>query len=90
MPQKPATNSRDIRRKNDKMMLIATLFTLVIVGSGLIALIFGLKALITALPCLLGGAFLILIPWLALTLLEKWRLRIETRELEELYQDSDA
>jgi len=47
------------------------------VGGGLIALIYGPAALLTALPCLLGGAALILAPWLLLTALEKWRERLD-------------
>ncbi|MCP4428012.1 MAG: hypothetical protein GY803_26295, partial [Chloroflexi bacterium] len=49
------------------------IFTLVLVGGGLIALIWGPTALLTSLPCLLGGAALILVPWGLLTAVEKWR-----------------
>lgn len=70
-------NMRQYRRDNDKKLLYLVIFTLVVVGSGLIALIFGWETLITAVPCLLGGAFLILVPWGLLTLAEKWRDRME-------------
>ena len=40
-----------------------------------------------ALPCLLGGAGLILIPWLLLTALERWRNRLEAAEMELHYSD---
>lgn len=71
------TNMRQYRRDNDKRLLYLVLFTLVVVGGGLIALIFGWETLLTAVPCLLGGAFLILVPWGLLTLAEKWRDRME-------------
>ena len=53
------------------------IFTLVVVGGGLIATILGLEALLVAVPFLLGGALLIFVPWLLLTAIEKWRARLE-------------
>ena len=73
MSKRPLTNNRRLRQEADQKFLIMTIFTLVVIGGGLIALIFGAQALLTALPCLLGGAGLILIPWWLLTALEKWR-----------------
>ena len=58
------------------------LLTLVVVGGALIALILGPTALLTSLPCLLGGAGLILVPWLLLTAIEKWRDRMERADYE--------
>lgn len=60
------------------------IFTLVVVGGGLIALIFGPMALLTALPFLLGGALLILLPWGLLTAVQKWRDHMELAEREAL------
>ena len=71
--KQPSTNLRRFRRESDRKYLILVIFTLVVVGGGLIALIFGPEALLLALPCLLGGALLILVPWLLLTAVEKWR-----------------
>jgi hypothetical protein len=76
--QRPlATNKRQSRRNDDKKLLYLVIFTLVVIGGGLIGLIFGWEAMATAVPCLLGGAFLILVPWGLLTLAEKWRDRME-------------
>ena len=75
---------RRYRRESDRKFLILVIFTLVVVGGGLIALIYGPGSLITALPCLLGGAALILIPWLLLTAAEKWRDREEGAEMAAL------
>ncbi len=71
------TNLRQHQKDDDKKMLFMVIFTLVVVGSGLIGLIFGWQALLTSIPCLLGGAALILVPWGLLTLLEKWRNGME-------------
>ncbi|MBE2222957.1 MAG: hypothetical protein IAF02_15540 [Anaerolineae bacterium] len=71
------TNLRQHQKDDDKRLLYVVIFTLVVVGSGLIGLIFGWQALLSSLPCLLGGALLILIPWWLLTLVEKWRDKME-------------
>jgi protein-S-isoprenylcysteine O-methyltransferase Ste14 len=81
---KPTTNMRRYRRDSEKKFLALVLFTLVFVGGGLIALIFGLEALLTALPCLLGGAALMLGLWLLLTLGEWWLGRREQSDREAL------
>jgi hypothetical protein len=73
----PGTNLRQHQKDDDKKMLFLVIFMLVVVGSGLIGLIFGWQALLTSIPCLLGGALLILVPWGLLTLLEKWRNGME-------------
>ena len=65
------------RQEGDRKYLVLVIVTLVFVGGGLIALILGPTAFLTSLPCLLGGAALIVLPWLLLTALEKWRRRIE-------------
>ena len=70
-------SAREIRKNNDRFTLIMVLFTLVVVGSLLIGLIYGWLAILTALPFLLGGAFLIFVPWGLLVLIEKWRNSLE-------------
>lgn len=67
------TNLRQHQKNDDKKLLFVVIFMLVVVGSGLIGLIFGWQAWLTSIPCLLGGALLILVPWGLLTLVEKWR-----------------
>jgi len=80
----PPTNMRRYRRESDRKFLYLVIFTLVVVGGGLIALIYGPGSLLTALPCLLIGVALILVPWLVLTIFEKWRDRMERAEWEAL------
>ena len=66
-----------MKDKDEKRLLFLVIFTLVVVGGGLSGLIFGWEALLTAVPCLLGGALLIFVPWGLLTLAGKWRDRMD-------------
>ena len=75
--KRPSSRLRSYRQESDRRYLILVLLTLVPVGGALIALILGPAALLTALPCLLGGAGLILVPWLLLAAVERWRDRLE-------------
>ena len=75
--KRPDMNSRRFRREGDRTYLILVILTLVVVGGALIALIFGPVAMLAALPFLLGGAGLILLPWLLFSLLERWRDQME-------------
>ncbi len=85
MSDKPSpTNMRRYRRESDRKFLYLVIFTLVVAGGGLIALIYGPGALLTALPCLLAAAALILVPWLILTAAEKWRDRMEQADFQAL------
>lgn len=79
MSRRP-TNMRKYRAESDRKFLIAAIVTLVVVGGGLTAVIFGWRTLFTAIPCLLGGALLILVPWFLLSGLETWRDRMERRD----------
>ncbi len=71
--KKPDFSARQLRKDDNRSFLMMVIFTLVVVGSVLIGLIYGWAAVLTALPCLLGGALLIFVPWGVLTLIEKWR-----------------
>jgi protein-S-isoprenylcysteine O-methyltransferase Ste14 len=75
--KQPSNNMRRFRRQSDQKYLILVILTLVLVGGGLIAVILGPTAFLTSLPCLLGGAGLILVPWLLLAAIEKWRDRMD-------------
>ena len=77
--KKPSGSSRSFRQESDRRYLLLAIFTLVVIGGGLIAIIFGPESLLTALPCLLGGAVLLLLPWAVLALIQRWRDRIEKR-----------
>jgi hypothetical protein len=81
--QQTDTSAKAYRRQSDRGYLF-----LVIAGGGLIALLFGLEGLVTALPFLLGGVVLILLPWWTLTALQRWRDRMEQAERDALDSDS--
>jgi hypothetical protein len=68
--KRPSTNSRQIRHENDRHFLKMVVFTLVAAGGLTIELIYGPAALLTALPILLGGAGLIVVPYLVLKTIE--------------------
>jgi hypothetical protein len=78
------TSARRFRRESDRKSLTLVILTLVFVGGGLIALILGPQALLIGLPFLLGGAMLVLVPWLLLTGVEKWRDWMEQTDRETL------
>lgn len=82
--KRPPTGAGRFRRESDRKYLYLVISTLVFVGGGLIALIYGPEALFTAAPCLLGGALLILLPWLLLTAVERWRRRMEQADRDAL------
>ncbi len=72
--QRPYQNNRARRQETDRKFFWMVLFTLVVIGGGLIALVYGPTALLTSLPVLLGGAVLIVVPFLALQGIE-WLLK---------------
>jgi hypothetical protein len=69
----------------DRVYLALTIGTLVIVGGGIIALIYGPASLLTSLPFLLFGAGLILLLWWLLSAVGRWRERSESE-----YQNAPA
>ena len=86
----PPHNTRLFGQESDRKYLLLVLFTLVVVGGTLIALIFGPESLLTALPCLIGGAGLILLPWLVLAGMAKWRKGIEEKARRAAFEPSES
>lgn len=72
---RPPTNFRKRRRKEDKIQLGLALFVLVIIGTGLIGFIWGARSAFLGGICLAGGGGVIIGIWLLLSLLEKWVAR---------------
>jgi len=70
-PPQP-TDARRARKRQERQLIVLVAAVLVVVGGGLIALIYGPGALITALPCLLAGAGAILFLYLLFLLAERW------------------
>ena len=69
---RPPTNYRQTRRRQDRNLLYLTIFVLVVIGTGLIGLIWGFRSALLGGICLLGGAMLIVGLWLLLSLIQKW------------------
>lgn len=61
-----------MRRQGDRRLLWLVVGALLLVGGGLIYLIYGDFALFTGLLCLIPGAGLILFLWGLLSLIERW------------------
>lgn len=70
MDNKP-TNYRQNRRKAERTQLLLVLLVLVVIGTGLIGLIWGLKSALLGGLCLAGGGGVIIGIWLLLTLIQK-------------------
>jgi hypothetical protein len=65
------TNYRQTRRDDERRLVILVIVALVVVGTGLIGLIWGANAALLGSLCLLGGAALIGGLWLLLGLIQK-------------------
>ncbi len=65
------TNYRKTRRIQDRQLLGLVIFVLVVVGTTLIGLIWGIQSALLGSICLLGGAMLIGGLWVLLSILEK-------------------
>jgi hypothetical protein len=69
---RPPTDYRRYRRETERRLAVAVVLFLLLVGSGLIAIIYRPSAGILAFMCLLGGVGIIALLWLVLTLIEGW------------------
>jgi protein-S-isoprenylcysteine O-methyltransferase Ste14 len=70
--ERPPTDYREIRTRHERWTLIAAIVVLVVVGAGLIGLLFGLNQMLSALPCLLAGAGLLAGLYFLFVGLERW------------------
>jgi uncharacterized membrane protein (DUF485 family) len=70
--ERPPTDFRAMRKRHERWTLIAAIIVLVVVGGGLIGLIFGWSQLLTALPCLLAGAAVIAALYFFFVIAERW------------------
>jgi len=72
---RPPTDYRGLRQRNELWLLLAAIVLLVVVGGVLIGLVFGFNQLLTALPCLLAGAGLLAGLYYLFVGLERWSQR---------------
>lgn len=70
--ERPPTDYRGLRKRNELWLLIAGIVVLVVVGGGLIGLLFGSGEMLVALPCLLAGAGALAILYLFFAVLGRW------------------
>jgi len=69
---RPPTDYRRHRRETDRKLAIAVVLFLLVVGTGLIAIIYRPSAGGLAFICLLGGVGIIALLWILLSLIERW------------------
>lgn len=74
-PVRPATDTRAQRRRDERALFLAVIAVLLLVGGGLIYVIYGTGALVTGLACLLFGVGLLVLLWLIVTAIERWANR---------------
>jgi protein-S-isoprenylcysteine O-methyltransferase Ste14 len=74
-PARQPTDTRAQRRRDDRALFLAVIAVLLVVGGGLIFLIYGAGAFITGLACLLFGVGLLALLWLVMTGIERWANR---------------
>lgn len=72
MKEKRSFDPRRHWRQTQSRLILAGLAVLVVVGGGLVWLLYGRSAAITAVLCLLVAAGVLGFLWLLLTLLERW------------------
>ena len=66
------TDYRGTRRRQERSLLYLVIFVLVVIGTGLIGLIWGANAAFLGAVCLVSGAVLIGGLWLLLSVLQKF------------------
>jgi hypothetical protein len=66
------TNPRRQRRLEQRRLFWAVAVFLVVVGGGIIALVYGSRAVLLGAACLLGGAGILAVLWVILILIERW------------------
>jgi protein-S-isoprenylcysteine O-methyltransferase Ste14 len=64
-----------MRRRDERFLFMAVIAVLLIVGGGLIYVIYGTGALVIGMACLLFGVGLLLVLWLIVTGIERWANR---------------
>jgi hypothetical protein len=69
------TNMRRHRRQTERRLALAVVLSLLLVGGGLVGLIYGTGAAVMAISCLMLGCAVFAALWLFLTLMEWWAKR---------------
>lgn len=72
---RPPTDLRRLRQRQERNLFLAVIVFLLVVGGGLIAWIYDVGALATALVCLSAGVALLVLLWIIVSLLGWWAER---------------
>lgn len=72
---RPPTDLRRLRQRQERNLFLAVIVFLLVMGGGLIAWIYGVGALATALVCLSAGVALLVLLWIIVSLLGWWAER---------------
>ena len=68
----PQTDVRALRRREDQQLVVVVMTFLVVVGGSAIGLVYGWQTAVLGAVWLLGGAAVIGLLWLILSLVERW------------------
>ena len=69
---RPPTDMRAQRRREDRRLVVVAMACLVVVGGVAIGIVYGWQTAVLGAVCLLGGATVIGLLWLILSLVERW------------------
>ena len=68
----PQSDMRALRRREDRQLVIVVMTFLVVVGGAAIGMVYGWQTAVLSAVWLLGGAAVIGLLWLILSLVERW------------------
>ena len=68
----PQTDVRALRRREDQQLVVVVMAFLVVVGGAAIGVVYGWHTALQSAAWLLGGAAVIGLLWLILSLVERW------------------
>jgi len=68
----PQADTRALRRREDRQLIVVVMAFLVVVGGAAIGIVYGWQTAVLGAVWLLGGAAVIGLLWLILSLVERW------------------
>ena len=68
----PQADTRALRRREDRQLIVVVMAFLVVVGGAAIGMVYGWQTAVLGAVWLLGGAAVIGLLWLILSLVERW------------------